>query len=78
MKVTDVWGALWPSEPKVHLSVVRDILSTTAVDTTFETIIHKVELAIPHRDVEDQIATARAIRDDLARRRIAITQPHMP
>ena len=74
----DVWGALWPSTPKVHRSAVRDILAETAVDTTYETIIHKVCLRIPNAEVEDQIATARAIRDTLAQRRIAIVQERMP
>lgn len=61
----DIWTQLWPNshpEGKVHKSVVRGILSKVSLFTRFETIIAMVTLS-GISDLNDQIATARAIRD---------------
>jgi hypothetical protein len=78
MKGLDVWGQIWPSTPKVHQKVKTAILKTISLDATYETIIHMVCLNMPNADVEDQIATARAIRDNLAIMRVKAATDNMP
>lgn len=61
----DIWAQMWPNpypEGKVHKSVVRGLLPRIGLFTRFETIFAIVELS-GVRDLNDQIATSRAIRD---------------
>lgn len=61
----DVWAEIWPNPHpggKVHKSVMVGILRKISLFTRFETIIAMVTLS-GISELEDQIATARAIRD---------------
>jgi hypothetical protein len=61
----DIWGAIWPNpypEGKVHRSVVSGLSSKITLWTRFETILVMVMLS-GISDDNDQIATARALRD---------------
>lgn len=78
MKGLDVWAQIWPSTPKVHQKVYNSILGVIASDVTYENIILMVELNLPNADVDDQIATARAIRDENARRRVKVVMDNLP
>ena len=62
MKGLDIWGALWPNNPKVHMKVLTDLSYQIWKDTPFGTIFTMVELAgvTPEEDV---LVTARALRD---------------
>lgn len=61
----DIWAQMWPNpypEGKVHKSVVKGLLARIGLFTRFETIFVMVQLS-GIRDLNDQIATSRAIRD---------------
>jgi hypothetical protein len=80
VKGLDVWAQIWPNphpDGKVHESVRKGILKTIAMDARFEDIIRMVSVS-PITDESDQLATARAIRDDLRAMRTKAVTEQMP
>lgn len=58
----DVWASLWPTQAKVHKSVVRSLTRQIGLFTRFSTIWTMVELS-GIEDECDKLETTRALRD---------------
>lgn len=58
----DVWAQIWPTVPKVHKRVVRDLTPLIGQFTPFGAIWTMVELSGIEGET-DKLATTRALRD---------------